>query len=92
MQNRRWAVIDDEGVHTWLGNGTDPSPAFLFAVPIALDVRGAAGWLTSVSGDYWHDENVEVRAVRLITKRNCGSEQAIEAFHRRRAVTLGTVA
>ena len=91
MPHRRWAIIDQEGVHVWLGSGAEPSPAALAAVPVALDSRGVAGWLIIVSGDYWGDAAVDVLAVRLLTRRECGSDEVVEAFKQRRARTLDRI-
>lgn len=88
MQDRRWAIIEEDGSHVWLGRGTDPSAQELAASAFALDAHGAAAWLAVMSGDYWFEHEVRLLAVKLLTRRACPAEAAMQAFRHRRSRTL----
>jgi hypothetical protein len=85
---RRWAVIAEDGRHSWLGRHSDPSEEELAKISQSLALQSLAGWLAVVEGIYYGRGKLSVMMVRPL----CGNadwESALNAFqeHRRQSLT-----
>lgn len=88
-EERRWAIIGEDGRHVWLGRASDPSDAEIEAAEKKLLDAGLAGWLAIVEGEYW-SRNMKLTFVnvRPLACPQGGFKAALAAFgaHRDRAL------
>ena len=85
---KRWAVITQDGRHTWLGRATDPTEAELAAVACELSRYGTAGWLAVTEGIYYGKGVLKVMMVRPLYGA-ADWDLALAAFHERRLESAG---
>jgi hypothetical protein len=88
---RRWALIAQDGRHSWLGRHTDPSEEELSQVTTALAQQGLSGWLAVTEGVYHSRGELTVMMVRPLHGQ-ASWEDALEAFqeHRRQSLVNST--
>lgn len=65
---RRWAIISQDGRHTWLGRNSEPTADEIAKAEASLPAQGVPAWLTVVNGDYWSSEALEFLVVRAIAE------------------------
>ena len=84
---RRWALIAQDGRHSWLGRYTDPSDEELSRVTAALAEQGLSGWLAVTEGIYHSRGSLTVMMVRPL-HGEASWEAALEAFQEHRRQSL----
>ena len=88
---RRWALIAQDGRHSWLGRHTDPSEDELSRATATLAQQGLSGWLAVTEGVYHSRGELTVMMVRPLHGQ-ASWEAALEAFqeHRRQSLRNST--
>ncbi len=86
-REKRWAIITQDGRHSWLGRHTDPSEEELTRTTAALAQQGLSGWLAVTEGVYYSHGKLTVMMVRPLHGQ-AEWEAALAAFqeHRRRSL------
>ena len=64
VREKRWALITEDGRHSWLGRHTDPSEEQLTRASEALAQAGIAGWLAVTEGIYYGRGKLSVMMVK----------------------------
>ena len=86
---RTWAVIAEDGRHSWLGRETNPTPEEVDAVEKGLTTAGlGGGWLAVVEGTYFGVRQLELLMVRELGKPVTGWIDARDSFLRLREQAL----
>ena len=87
-REKRWAMITQDGQHSWMGRHTDPTPEEIEQTSARMADLGVTGWLTITSGVYYEPEhNLEVMMVRPLAGQG-DWEAALAAFLVRRVEAL----
>lgn len=88
-RERRWAVISEDGRHTWLGRHSDPTDAELADITGQLQAKNIVSWLAITEGVYWQP-NHEMRVLLVRPLSGQGDwEKAKNTFLMKRATYLG---
>jgi hypothetical protein len=86
-RERRWAVITQDGRHSWVGRHTDPTDAETVALTAALEHESLTGWLAVTEGVYYSDEVVTILMVRPLTGDGDWAAAAKAFLDRRQAAS-----
>ena len=89
QREKRWAIIAEDGNHSWLGRHSDPSIAEIAVAADSLGRAGITAWLAVTEGTYYDPAHtMTVIQVRLL--HGAGDfDVAVKAFLDRRRRTLG---